>query len=168
MDAQCGAVFLAAAVSWALHGAGTVVQNDAMPCKACHETLVNTFVQTAHHMTSAEATAQSIKGSFAEGHNLLRTRADGVYFKMEQRHGAFYQTGVDSAHSSARTERIDLVVGSGRRGQSYLYWRNGLLFELTVSYLGGVGGWFRRPGDAEGRSDFHHVIVFRCFDCHRR
>src|SRR3989442_688979 len=132
---------LAAAASRGLHGAGTVVQQaqatpreleprvvavDAMPCKACHETIFNTFAQTAHFKTSAEATAQSIKGSFTEGHNLLRTRADGIYFKMERRKGAFYQTGVDSAQSRARTERIDLVVGSGRRGQSYLYWRTGL------------------------------------------
>ncbi len=83
------AVFLAAAVSWAIHGAGPVVQNDAMPCKACHATIFNSFAQTAHFKTSAEATARSVKGSFTEGRNLLRTRADGTYFKMEQRKGAF-------------------------------------------------------------------------------
>ena len=137
-----------------------------MPCKACHEKIVTTFVQTAHFQTSAEATAQSIKGSFAEGHNLLRTRADGIYFKMEQRKGAFYQTGVDSAHSRARTERIDLVVGSGRRGQSYLYWRNGLLFELPVSYLAGIDQWINSPGYADGEIDFARVIVPRCLECH--
>src|SRR5256712_748808 len=172
---------LAAAASRGLPGAGTVVQQaqaspreleprvvavDAMPCKACHETIFNTFAQTAHFKTSAEATAQSIKGSFIEGHNLLRTRADGIYFKMERRKGAFYQTGVDSAQSRARTERIDLVVGSGRRGQSYLYWRNGLLFELPVSYLAGIDQWINSPGYTDGEIDFARVIVPRCLECH--
>jgi len=155
---------LAAAVTRAF--GQRVVAADAMPCKACHEKIVTTFVQTAHFQTSAEATAQSIKGSFAAGHNLLRTRADGIYFKMEQRKGAFYQTGVDSAHSRARTERIDLVVGSGRRGQSYLYWRNGLLFELPVSYLAGIDQWINSPGYADGEIDFARVIVPRCLECH--
>ena len=155
---------LAAAVTRAF--GQRVVAADAMPCKACHEQIVTTFVQTAHFQTSAEATAQSIKGRFVVGHNLLRTRADGIYFKMEQRKGAFYQTGVDSAHSRARTERIDLVIGSGRRGQSYLYWRNGLLFELPVSYLAGIDQWINSPGYADGEIDFARVIVPRCLECH--
>src|SRR5437899_4629992 len=151
---------LAAAVTRAF--GQRVVAADAMPCKACHEQIVTTFVQTAHFQTSAEATAQSIKGRFVVGHNLLRTRADGIYFKMEQRKGAFYQTGVDSAHSRARTERIDLVIGSGRRVQSYLYWKNGLLFELPVSYLAGIDQWINSPGYTDGEIDFARVIVPRC------
>ena len=102
-------------------------------CRACHQKIFTTFVQTAHFRTSAEATAGTVKARFSEGHNLLRTGARGVYFVMEQRDGAFHETGVDSAQGTRRTERIDLVVGSGRRGQSYLYWRSGLLFELPVS-----------------------------------
>src|SRR2546426_7531018 len=85
---------------------------------------------------------------------------------MERRKGAFYQTGVDSAQSRARTERIDLVVGSGRRGQSYLYWRNGLLFELPVSYLAGIDQWINSPGYTDGEIDFARVIVPRCLECH--
>jgi len=162
---------LAAAVTWALCGAGTGVQKAqatprALSCNACHEQIVTTFVQTAHFKTSAEATARSIKGSFAAGHNVLRTGVPGIHFKMEQRHGAFYQTGVDSSQSRARTERIDLVVGSGRRGQSYLYWRNGLLFELPLSYLAGLDRWINSPGYTDGTIDFARVIVPRCLECH--
>jgi len=155
---------LAAAVTRAF-GQG-VVAAHAMPCKACHEALFNAFAQTAHFKTSAEASAQSIKGRFADGHNVLRTGTAGIYFKMERRRGAFYQTGADSARSTSRTERIDLVVGSGRRGQSYLYWKNGLLFELPVSYLAGIDQWINSPGYADGEIDFARVIVPRCLECH--
>jgi len=161
MGAVC---LLAAAVTCTLQGASAVLQQAQ--CTTCHVSIGNTFAQTAHFKTSAEATAQSIKGSFAEGHNQLRTRAAGIYFKMEQRNGAFYQTGVDSAQASARTERIDLVVGSGRRGQSYLYWKNGLLFELPVSYLTGIDQWINSPGYVDGEIDFARIIVPRCLECH--
>src|SRR6266480_3474416 len=99
---------------------------EATACKPCHEQTVATFLQTAHVVSSAEATARSIKGRFAAGHNVLRTRSPGVSFRMEERNGAFYETGVDSARGRAITRRIELVVGSGRRGQSYLYWSGGL------------------------------------------
>jgi hypothetical protein len=139
---------------------------EAGSCRACHQQIVATFVRTAHFQTSAEATAQSIKGRFSEGHNLLRTRKEGIYFKMERRDGAFYETGVDSGRRASRTGRIDVVIGSGRRGQSYLYWRNGLLFELPVSYLTGVGQWINSPGYLDGQIDFGRLIVPRCLECH--
>jgi hypothetical protein len=139
---------------------------QAQSCKACHQSVFATFVQTAHFQTSAAATALSVKGRFSPGHNLLRTRAAGVYFRMEQRDGAFYQTAVDSISGTSRSERIDLVVGSGRRGQSYLYWRRGLLFELPVSYLTGIGEWINSPGYPDGQIDFGRLIVPRCLECH--
>jgi len=135
-------------------------------CRACHQEIVDSFVKTAHARTSAEATARSVKGRFAAGQNMLRTRAPGVYFKMERRGAAFYETGVDTNHGSSRAERIDLVIGSGRRGQTYLYWRNGLLFELPVSYLTGMREWINSPGYRDGEIDFGRLIVPRCLECH--
>src|SRR5436309_13594841 len=98
-------------------------------CTACHQQIVATFTQTAHFRTSAEATARSVKGPFAAGHNLLRTRSEGVYFKMDRRNAAFYQTGVDSARGRSTTERMESVAGSGRRGQAYLLGKAGRLFD---------------------------------------
>jgi hypothetical protein len=139
---------------------------DPRPCQRCHQQIVASFVQTAHFHTSAEASAQSIKGRFAEGHNTLRTRARGVYFKMESRDGTWNETGVDSVQGRSRTEQIGIVIGSGRRGQTYLYWRNGLLFELPVSYLTGAARWINSPGYPDGQIDFGRVIVPQCLDCH--
>ena len=135
-------------------------------CQPCHQRIVATFIQTAHFRTSADASAQSVKARFSEGWNVLRTGTPGVYFRMERRNGVFYQVGVDSGRGTSRAERMDLVIGSGRRGQSYLYWRNGLLFELPVSYLTGIGRWINSPGYADGRIDFERLIVPRCLECH--
>src|SRR5260221_5125204 len=107
-------------------------------CRSCHQSIVDSFVHTAHQRTSTAAGRVTILGSFSPGHNRLHTRTPGIGFTMERRTDGFYQSGWDSTARGARTERIDFVIGSGRRGQSYLYWRSGLLFELPVSYLTGV------------------------------
>src|SRR5216117_1215157 len=138
----------------------------AHPCEACHREIVATFRETAHFHTSTDASARSIKGQFAAGRNVLRTGSKGIYFRMERRDNVFYQTAVDSARGQSRTERIDLVVGSGRRGQTYLYWRGGLLFELPASYLVGIERWINSPGYVDGQIDFERLIVPHCLECH--
>src|SRR2546425_1315453 len=127
---------------------------DARSCQACHQRIVASFSRTAHFQTSAEATARAIRGRFSEGHNLLHTRVEGVSFKMERRNGAFYQTGVDSLRGTSRTESIDLVIGSGRRGQSYLYWRGGVFFGFADFYFAAIGQWIKNPGYNGGPNDF--------------
>jgi hypothetical protein len=161
MTSRLGVGLLASAVAWV----GVPVP-AAPPCETCHQALAASYRETAHFRTSAAATAHSVKGRFSEGHNVLHTRLPGTYFKMEQRNGVFYQTGFDSARNTSRTEPIDFVVGSGRRGQSYLYWRNGLLFELPVSYLTGPAVWINSPGYQDGLIDFGRIIVPRCLECH--
>jgi len=151
-------------VSWA--GAQAQAGRGVGACRPCHQQIVDSFTQTAHFRTSAEATARSIQGEFSRGHNVLRTRAKGIYFRMEQRSGSFYETGVDSALGRSLAERIDMVVGSGRRGQTYLFWRSGLLFELPVSYLTGLKQWINSPGYPDGQIDFGRLIVPRCLECH--
>src|SRR5687767_6519446 len=100
----------------------------ALDCALCHRATAASYALTAHANASSEATARSIAGPFSPGRNVMRTRVPGVYFRMEQRDGGFYQTGIQG--STSQTERFDLVIGSGRRGQSYLYWKNLLLFQL--------------------------------------
>jgi predicted CXXCH cytochrome family protein len=83
---------------------------------------------------------------------------------MEQRDGRFYQTGFRAGGS--QTERFDLVIGSGRRGQSYLYWKDGLLFQLPVSYHAGSRRWINSPGYEDGAVHFGRGIPPQCLDCH--
>jgi hypothetical protein len=155
--------------SWLLQLAyAAAVASGQVPatCRSCHQRIVDSFTRTAHARTTTQAGAATIKADFSAGHNILRTRAPGVWFRMERRADGFYETGFDSATGASRTERIDLVVGSGKRGQTYLYWRNGLLYELPVSYLTGARQWINSPGYIDGQIDFGRVIVPRCLECH--
>lgn len=138
----------------------------AESCRPCHAALVDSWTTTAHARTSAPADSQTIKGDFSAGHNVLQTGAPNISFRMDRREGGFYQTAYDKTAMRTRTERFDLVIGSGKIGQTYLYWRDGLLFELPVSWLSGASQWINSPGYVDGRVDFERVVVPRCLECH--
>ncbi len=140
--------------------------NELASCAPCHQPIVERYRQTAHYATSAPATATTIKGSFAAGRNLLRTRDSAVSFQMEHRDARFYQTAVDARTKRSRTESIDIVIGSGRRGQTFGFWRDGILVELPVSYLTAPDTWINSPGYPDGQIDFSRVVVPRCLECH--
>jgi len=144
------------------------LQRSSRSCRACHQAIFDSFVRTAHFQTSKPADKSSVKGSFADGHNTLRTRAEGVYFKMERRGDGFYQTGYEAVGVTARTrtERLELVIGSGRKGQSYLYWRDGLLYQAPVSWLVEPAAWMNSPGYEDGKINFDRLIPPRCLECH--
>jgi hypothetical protein len=136
----------------------------ALECGSCHRTIAASFELTAHANASRPPTPTSILGSFDARANTLQTRVPGVYFRMEKRPAGFYQTGFNNG--STQSERFDLVIGSGRRGQSYLYWRDGLLFQLPVSYHVGTKRWIISPGYDEAKMHFGRAIPPQCLDCH--
>jgi len=144
-----------------------VAPSEVATCASCHEAIVGTYLKTAHYLTSAEADSQSIVGSFEPGRNELRTGSDSVYFRMERWGNGYFQTGFDLRHGGGtRTEPFSLAFGSGRRGKTYLYWKDGLLFELPVSYLRAAGTWVNSPGYRDGQVDFDRPVPPRCLECH--
>jgi hypothetical protein len=89
-------------------------------------------------------------------------------FSMEARDGHFYQTALrqKEARITRRTERIDLVIGSATKGQTYLYWKQNGLFELPVSYWTELNRWVNSPGYVDGSADFDRPVTPRCLECH--
>src|SRR5215207_8316920 len=91
-------------------------------CLSCHEKQ-RTYLTTAHHLTSREANATSILGSFAPSKNILATQRE-LHYRMEARSDGFFQVGIlgTPPDTISLAERFDIVIGSGRKGQTYLYW----------------------------------------------
>ena len=149
-------------------------------CTACHATQSSAYEHTSHHLTSQSVGKQadgrnSILGSFEESKNLLMianpetSRAEpGLYFKMEEKNGRYEQTAVTGWGKDfvSRTEPMDIVTGSGVRGQTYLYWHGERLFQLPVSYWTDGSQWINSPGYANGSADFSRPISPRCLECH--
>ena len=144
-----------------------VVLSFVLICLSCHEKQ-NTYLHTAHQLTSQEASATSIAGSFLPGKNILKTTRELLY-RMDARRDGFFQTAVlgTPPDTISVSERFDLVIGSGRKGQTYLYWnKDDQLFQLPVSYWTAVGSWVNSPGYGDRSLDFSRPVVPRCLECH--
>ena len=138
-------------------------------CRACHQEKFETYLKSAHHLDSRLADSTSIEGNFTPGANFLPTSNPDLYFEMTATRQGFFQSAVVKLPPSeviSRTEPFDLVIGSGRKGQTYLYWKGDELFELPVSYWTDTGQWMNSPGYMEGLPNFDRPIIPRCLECH--
>jgi hypothetical protein len=113
----------------------------------------------------------SILGKFTPGDNILKTANPNLFFRMDEQRtdgtDNFLQTAVAGTppHTNSRSERIAFVIGSGDKGQTYLYWSDDQLFQLPVSYWTKLG-WVNSPGYRDGSADFDRPIIPRCMECH--
>lgn len=140
-----------------------VIASNAQ-CLSCHKDYTD-YLRTAHHLTSREASKTSILGKFDD---ILKTSEPELFYRLEARTNGFFQTGVLGTPPDAVSisQRFDLVIGSGRKGQTYLYWgENDQLFQLPVSYWSGVG-WVNSPGYGDRTLDFSRPVLPRCLECH--
>ena len=143
----------------------------AEACRECHAEQYETYVHTAHARTSMMPSPQTILGSFLTGRNELSTATPGLRFHLLAQNGGFIQQlQLDDPVNGVRYQRdfpIDLVLGSGNHGQSYLYWDKDRLYQLHVSYLTETDSWVNSPGPYyDGTADFARPVPVRCIECH--
>lgn len=133
-------------------------------CRNCHKNIYDSFVHTAHYLTSRPAAQEFIKGSFDSGKNIYEYN-QFVKVEMDNVNDSFYQTEFIN-NIPIETESFDIVVGSGRKGQTYLYWRSNQLFQLPVSYYVPMQSWCNSPGYPSAISKFSRQIDAQCLECH--
>ncbi len=142
-------------------------------CVKCHTEVSKSYAHTAHHLTSQMPSGETILGSFKAPDNTLvissaRDEDARLAFVMEARADGFYETAradLGEQHLT-RSERMDLVVGNGTRGQTYLYWKGDSLFELPVSFWSEGRQWINSPGYRDGTANFARHVNGRCLECH--
>lgn len=136
-------------------------------CESCHEAKIETFHRTAHYLTSRLPDASSILGTFTPGRNVMKTSNPDLFFRMDQKGNEFFQTAVEgeTPFITERTEQFAFVIGSGGKGQTYLFWKGNELFQLPVSYWDELG-WVNSPGYRDGVANFGRPVIPRCLECH--
>ncbi|HTV14158.1 MAG TPA: multiheme c-type cytochrome [Acidobacteriaceae bacterium] len=138
-------------------------------CAECHAKEARTYEETAHAHDSSVADRKTILGDFTPGKNALPTAQPNVILAMIDAPDGFYQSAVnisDPQNLSGEAQRFDIVIGSGRRGQTYLYWKGNQLFELPVSYWSPTHEWVMSPGYNDGMPHFDRPVPPRCMECH--
>ena len=136
-------------------------------CATCHQDKVETFHRTSHYLTSRLPEAASILGKFTPDANIMKTSNPDLFFRMEERPNGFFETAVEGTapFTTSHSERFAFVIGSGGKGQTYLFWKGDDLFQLPVSYWTELG-WVNSPGYRDGEANFSRPIIPRCLECH--
>lgn len=133
-------------------------------CMKCHKAVYDSFTGTAHYRTSRPAAAEFIKGSFNSGQNHFSYN-QFMEVRLEKKDSGFFQTVYINGEAS-HSESMDIVIGSGKKGQTYLYWKDNLLYQLPVSYYVPTSSWCNSPGYPAGMPRFNRLIPARCIECH--
>lgn len=171
------AVLVPVVISQVSAGAGSATDAAQAPpasayagdaaCVQCHRKEAEFYARTPHARDSALATEGHVLGSFQPGHNVMHTSDPDLVVNMIASKDGFYQNAVNLSNPENHlTERMDIVIGSGRHGQTYLYWQGDQLYELPVSYWTWDHDWVISPGMPDGQIHFDRKIVPRCLECH--
>jgi len=138
-------------------------------CAQCHDKEAKAYPSTPHALDSTVASSKTIMGNFTPGQNVVRTPNPNLVFAMIAADDGYYESAVDirdPKNLTGKAEKFDIVIGSGRHGQTYLYWKGDQLFELPVSYWTWTHKWINSPGYPDGGVYFNRPIVPRCMECH--
>lgn len=135
----------------------------------CHQPEAARWSNSPHHLDSALATPATVLGDFSPGHNILRTRDPNLVFGMIRDGDTLYQSSIniaDPKNLKGTAETFDIAIGSGRRGQTSLFWKGDELYELPVSWWSYTHEWVNSPGYPDGEVHFNRPIIPRCLECH--
>jgi hypothetical protein len=133
-------------------------------CASCHKDIYASHIKTAHYLDSRPATAAFIKGSFKGNKNRF-VYNDHLEVLMEKKDGHFFQTALFNGNTT-ESEAFAIVIGSGRKGQSYLYWDGDRLFQLPISYYVPLDSWVNSPGYPTNLIYFNKQVRGQCMECH--
>ena len=132
-------------------------------CAKCHKKIYESHVQTGHYLTSKPATENSIKGSFEKGKNYFEYYP-GLVVTMEKRDSGLYQVAYSKGVEKV-AKRFDIVIGSGTKGQTFLWWKENNLYQLPITYFTETDQWCNSPGFPD-KVVFVRPVTSRCLECH--
>ncbi|MDP4262989.1 MAG: cytochrome c3 family protein [Bacteroidota bacterium] len=132
-------------------------------CAGCHKDIYASHIHTPHYLTSRPASEEYIKGSFAPGENRYAYNAS-LFADMEKRDSGLFQVIYYQGAQKAILP-FNIVVGSGAKGQTYIYWRKNWPLQLPISYFTAAHKWANSPG-YPNKVVINRIITSRCLECH--
>lgn len=138
-------------------------------CRECHQQRHESFSHTGHYLASATVNTQAIDSNVIRGHwespqNRLQPGDPLLEFAIRRQGDGLVQR-VSFVDWNIEIP-MDLVTGSAKTGQTYLYWVDNALFQAHVSYLADSDEWVTSPGYSQTSVDFSRPIKTICLECH--
>jgi predicted CXXCH cytochrome family protein len=152
--------------------AATGVYAPAASCAGCHAAIWKTYRQTGMGRAFSRFDPSRTSADFTH-RNRFYHAASERYYTMYLKDGAAFmrrhQVGPGGAETNVVVKRIDYIMGSGHKGQTFLH-RNarGELIELPAAWYTANGGyWAMNPSyDRPDHPGFRRRIKYDCFFCH--
>lgn len=144
-----------------MRGAGYA---GADACVKCHADISISYFATAHANSTSPAIKKNIAGSFHKDSNHFQYTPH-ITVAMEERNGRFFQAAFQDDVEKA-TFPFDIVIGSGRKAQTYLYWYGANAYQLPVTYSVAAKAWVNSPNYPSDKVRFDRMIPIGCFECH--
>jgi hypothetical protein len=132
-------------------------------CASCHKNIYHSYSSARHNQTSAVVNRANFRKIYADTNRVFYN--SNLFVSIEQRGDGIYQTAFSGGHVAA-SHKMDLVVGSGRKGQTFLYWSDSMLYQLPLSYSFAYKRWINSPGYPADKVLFNRSITIKCFECH--
>jgi hypothetical protein len=132
-------------------------------CLGCHKGVGDSYLHAAHAMTSRLADIHSVAGAFVPPGNEF-VYGPGRKVSMERRDSGLFEEAITPYGQEAH--RFDIAVGSGRKAQTYLYWKGDGIFQLPVSYFVTEHSWTNSPHYPVDSIWFGRAVETGCFECH--
>ena len=134
-------------------------------CASCHADIVEKHLRTSHFNTSGLSDFSKQLDLFVEGVNEVQLADQSVgkfvYDKGVARQ-RWYERG---ATDPILDEPMEITIGSGHRGQSFLFWNEQSLYQHQGSLINARDQWINSPG-YPSRMIGKRPIFSRCLECH--
>lgn len=141
-------------------------------CADCHDDKFETYKHTSHHQAMLVPGEDTLQGHFApndeEDKSEMKTRSEKLRYEMTEDDEGFYQTSIEERPQGVdrRTERIDLIMGSGKLAQSFFYRQGRALYQLPLVFFTPLDVWVNAPGYLDTWPKWTRGIEPRCLECH--
>lgn len=133
-------------------------------CMECHRDIYETHLKTAHFNTSSFTNLDNIHGSFKEGENTVSLMDADI--KMVEIDGKPFQHAlIKYGDRQAYDWSMDINIGSGLKGQSYLSNQPDGLYQLQASYFVPSNKWINSPNYTD-RINPLRPVNDQCLKCH--
>ena len=134
-------------------------------CAECHSDIYKTHLETAHFKTSYLADITTIKGNLNSGKNSFILNNLFEFSIEATDSGVFERVEMKSNKNLISSSKLDIVIGSGTKGQSYLSWNDNNLNQLQSSYFAPADKWINSPKYPDYLIEKRPVFP-RCLECH--
>jgi predicted CXXCH cytochrome family protein len=129
-------------------------------CARCHTEIASAYRR--HPMGRSMSRGVGEVAPVAEG---TVFEADGAVYAIDRRDGRVFHRETRSDGKTTEAE-VAYVIGSGRRGASFLVERDGVLKQSPIAWYAQPGKWDLAPGYRGVNLHFDRTIGAGCLFCH--